>query len=294
MVPAISEDFDDEAPIGSRKAEYNGHVWTREAVDPIVPALEAICNSATPSATSRSLLDRNIIQLYPPEPKTSDNFVTPGPKYPHCVIAGINGIRTSFIQAISHAEYLGSFANQSVNWTYNKTHGTIIDAVEAIFLNYTGYSPNTSNALLNQWTQFHEANKGFPRAKLLQFCHSQGAIDVRNTLANALHEIRERVIVVAIAPAAVVPDELCFKSFNYASKNDPIHFVELALAGGFDTNEFGISKAHEMILENHNELILLDPHSDASDIDHDFQSPTFKPIIEKHINDYLEIYRDLK
>jgi len=52
-------------------------------------------------------------------------------------------------------------------------------------------------------------------------------------------------------------------------------------------NEFGTSELVETALENRDELILLDPHPDATGIDHDFESPTFKDTIEKHISKYL-------
>jgi hypothetical protein len=100
-------------------------------------------------------------------------------------------------------------------------------------------------------------------------------------------ELRDRVIVVAIAPGAVVPKKLCFNSFNYASKKDIVHFGELVLPGFFDSSECGTSKTMEMILEYRKELELLDPHPDATGIDHDFESPTFTDIIERRITNHL-------
>ena len=163
----------------------------------------------------------------------------------------------------------------------------VADLVE-VPLNYLGLSPNTAQLLKDNWTAFHEANKDNPKAKYLQFCHSQGAIHVRNALANAPQEIRDRIIVVAIAPAAVVPRQLCFDSVNYASKKDIVPLGEVVFYSFFDTNELGISSAVETALERRNELILLDPHPEATGIDHDFQSPTFKECIKNRIDDYYD------
>jgi hypothetical protein len=43
----------------------------------------------------------------------------------------------------------------------------------------------------------------------------------------------------------------------------------------------------EISLERRQELILLDPHPDVSGIDHDFQSPTFRRIIEQRLEDHI-------
>ena len=66
---------------------------------------------------------------------------------------------------------------------------------------------------------------------------------------------------------------------------------EFFTAGALNEYDF---KNSNMITENHAELIRLEPHSDATDIDHDFQSPTFRKTIADHINDYLSRNGDYK
>ena len=63
---------------------------------------------------------------------------------------------------------------------------------------------------------------------------------------------------------------------------------EVVFYSFFDTNELGISSAVETALEHRKELILLDPHPEATGIDHDFQSPTFKRHIKEIIDDYYD------
>ncbi len=219
-------------------------------------------------------------------PLAPPSFSTIGPKQTHFQIGGINGINTGLENATAHANYLASFASgQGIDWVYNQSHGLPLDLIEVLSLNYLGCSPNTCSLLCANWTDFHEKNQGNPRAKYLQFCHSQGTIHVRNALAKLPQEIRDRVLVVAIAPAAVVPGKICFKSFNYASKKDCIHLGEFIHSGPLNEYDF---KNSNPTLATHQELIRLDPHPDvAGNLDHDFQSPTFRNVISEHILDYL-------
>ncbi len=197
-------------------------------------------------------------------------------------------MNTSVANACDHAEYIAKLAKgQSIDWVYNRTHGAALDLAEIFSMNYLGISPKTSDLLLENWEAFHEANGTRPDAKYLQFCHSQGAIHVRNALAKASDEIQDRVIVVAIAPGAIVPDELCCKSYNYASKKDIVHYGEMLSAGALDPNETGTSERMKKVMAAREELIILEPHPDATEIDHDFQSPTFITKMSDHLKEYI-------
>jgi hypothetical protein len=95
---------------------------------------------------------------------------------------------------------------------------------------------------------------------------------------------------VAIAPAVVVPRDLCYDSFNYASKNDLVPIGEL-LSLYWQACYAGESEREELLMiiaEIQKEIIWLDPHEGATGHDHEFQSPTFRGVIEKHLNDYYE------
>ena len=113
---------------------------------------------------------------------------------------------------------------------------------------------------------------------------------MRNALMDAPREIRDRIIVVAIAPAATITDDLCFKAFNYASKNDIVPKGEILYGAIVDCLvplpfRHHMDDAYERQQEN---LVLLDPAPGAGCLDHDFQSPTFEPIIRGHMEDYLK------
>ncbi len=95
---------------------------------------------------------------------------------------------------------------------------------------------------------------------------------MKNALEAAPAPIRNRLIVVAIAPGAIVPKELCHMSYNYVSKGRD--FVPLTDIEGM--RKYG------------NQLIHLDPHPKAKLWDHDFLSPTFADVLEGHINSFDE------
>lgn len=217
-------------------------------------------------------------------------FTTAGERRSSCRIGGINGINTPLDCAVGHADYIAQLAsNQSIDWVYNNSHGVLGDVAEVFTQNYFGISLNTANLLANNWIAFDKENRHNPKAKYLQLCHSQGAIHVRNALMNVPKKIRNRVVVVAIAPAAIISKRICFQSFNYASKKDLVPLGELIFASAIDPNEEGTSQALEIALERHKELILLDPHPDATGIDHDLRSPTFKTILQDRMNDHIEL-----
>lgn len=223
-----------------------------------------------------------------PSRELSSRFSTLGERISHQCFATINGINTTKEEALDHANYLASFLpGRCIDWVYNRSHGPVIDLAEVLTLNYAGYSPNTSELLRENWKTFHILNENSPNAKYLQFCHSQGALHVRNALAKAPKEIRDRVIVVAIAPATVIQPDLCFQTFNYVCKGDPIPYGEYALLSAFDGNEFGMAHKLEFAHENHKYLIVVEPHPDTKS-PHDFQNPTFIPQITERITDYLE------
>jgi hypothetical protein len=155
-------------------------------------------------------------------------------------------------------------------------------------VNYTGVSPNTADLLQQQWIEFALAHADDPSAKLLQFCHSQGAIHVRNALANAPQAIRDRLIVVAIAPAAIVPDGLCFESHNYATENDIVPQARLMLLMMLDGPGEEMSEGVKFALEEQQELIIVRQSPEDLGMGHSFQGKTFNEIIQKHIEDHIE------
>ena len=220
----------------------------------------------------------------------SHRLPTLGTPTEELLILGINGVYTTLADARSNQAYIKSLisSDHGIDYIYNHSNSYLIDILEVFFLNYNGYSPNTARLLIEAWGHFHEYHRNNPSKKILQPCHSQGAIHVYNALLQSPQEIRDRVIVIAIAPGKVVPKTLCHASYNYASKRDFLHCGEILYFNEPGTNEFGVSEHVTKILEHYEQLILLDPHPKAIGIDHHFQSPTFKEKLREHLQRYIE------
>ena len=105
-------------------------------------------------------------------------------------------------------------------------------------------------------------------------CHSQGAIHVRNALLDYPPELRERILVVAIAPAAYIYQQTCAKVIHYRAEwwRD--------LVPRFDI--FGAARAKDTI-------VTLTSHPSAGAFDHEFMSPTYEKKLGEHIASYIDL-----
>ncbi len=225
-------------------------------------------------------------------PMKSCHFKTEGIKLTYKRIGFIPGMNTSFEEFKSHLNHIKKFAgDMSIEGVYNHSNGKGIDLAEIFLLNYGGTAPLTADLLLENWTQFHLENVDNPDAKYLQTAHSMGTILTKDALEKAPKEIRDRVIVVAIGPAVIIPKELCYESYSYASKNDLVHLGEdlymycLRVCND-DSHQEELLK---QLAANKQRLILLDPHPDSEGMDHACESPTFDEPLERHIKTYLEV-----
>jgi len=132
--------------------------------------------------------------------------------------------------------------------------------------NYIATAP--VRRLHEKWEKFFKRK---PNGRYLQFCHSQGAIHVRNALMTFSQVLCKQIHVVAIAPAAYIDKALCASVRHYVSERD---FVPLLDWSGrkacFDT------------------ITSLKPDKDASWFDHSFTSPTYTDVIRENINKFTK------
>ncbi len=221
------------------------------------------------------LNDQFRFNLNPPEPLTSSLYEVGTKKLTFAEIYFVNGINTSLKDAKQHAQMLSNLGGGVlVRGIHNQTDSAPIDSLECLLASKI-MPTNVSFLILREMQRFHKTAP--PDAKMFLGSHSGGSIQVRNALMMASPEVRNRVISLAIAPGAIIPNELCYLSFNYATKwdfvvwhaifNDPFH-------------------AHE--------ITFLDSHPSAPKFDHAFNSPTFTKKISNHINQFIDQSGDFK
>lgn len=217
---------------------------------------------------------------------SSHLFVMPGKELEGKRIIGVNGLGNSFEEAQSHARYLQEMSGgYEVSWVYCSSEAGLVDIALSGACLLGLLSPEAS-LIQSELIQFHLDHLDHPDAKCFISCHSRGAIDVRNALEGLPEAVRNRAIVVAVASPVVIPKNLCFDSFNYASKNDPVPHLATWIIAGL-ARHLTDEQYLALYEEHHRELIVLEPHPNESGLGHGYQEPVFQKIIQRHLEEFL-------
>jgi hypothetical protein len=123
--------------------------------------------------------------------------------------------------------------------------------------------------LLEEWQDFAEKNEG-NNQRILQFCHSRGAVEVYNALRVAPEELRKRIIAVAIAPAYLIPPELAHKVVNLLIPSDAVSKIV--------TNRHLMDSPHTKILKD---------HSDGAN-PHDPHGSSYREILRPMVDRFIQ------
>ncbi len=135
-------------------------------------------------------------------------------------ICMINGMTCPFSHAQDNAYKLSDELAQGHNlyFTYSAAVNHTWDLASGI-LGQGGLPMPAVLELLEHWLDFFETDED---NYLLQLCTSRGAIEVHNALCLLPEEKRLRIIVIAIAPACLIPQEIAHKVVNLIILSDPI------------------------------------------------------------------------
>lgn len=179
-----------------------------------------------------------------------------------------NGIQCSLEDAQAHALRLSNESAQQYNLhcTYGATTSIKGDLTSA-FLGQGGALTPPVIQLLEQWQEFFE-KQGTHR--LLQICHSRGAIEVNNALQQLPQELRQRIIVITIAPACLIAEEMAYRVINLVIPSDPV--VQTA------ANRDQLERPHTLKLAN---------HSDTPDYPHNMHGSSFRAQLEPRIAAFI-------
>lgn len=204
-------------------------------------------------------------------------------------IAGINGIGNPLTEGNGNYKYLSSFSGPSMKtgWIFNKSNTVVVDVLETA-LNFSGISPNTASSIKELFLKFHVDNLSDPSRKLLFFAHSAGNIHTLNALKDLPKEVRDRVIVVQVAPAVLIPKSLCFEVIPLINKTDVVPYLktvyDLLRACGKPTPE-----AVSAIFKNLKAVLnapKLPAHPDSKGTGHSFCDPVYYDEMRKIIGEY--------
>ena len=135
------------------------------------------------------------------------------PKLPKGEIAYINGMNQRPWKMLRCIETLSTYSGgYKIYGVYNPSKG-LMKGLTGCFLELYSFCLSAPVKKLHEkWSQFFA--QATPDEIYLQFCHSQGAIQVRNALLYFSPQLRKRIMVVAVAPAAYIPDEICYRAFQ--------------------------------------------------------------------------------
>lgn len=184
--------------------------------------------------------------------------------------SSINGILNSLKDASVTAKALSEMAGDHyVTFVYNETRGFIADVCRSFFELYFYMDTKACKDLRNSWDAHF--NFAGPDSYLIHFCHSEGAIITRNALMRYPEELRQRIIVIAIAPAAYIDDKYAFQVIHYRSTRDIVPLFDFV--GAYRCRE---------------STVVLKPHPDAPFFDHPIDSPTYQNLKYEHLTQYRE------
>lgn len=183
------------------------------------------------------------------------------------MVCGIGTDRGRMEELMAYASSIAG--GLRVEGTFSPTKGLATDIRRAnISLNLV--ATETSYLILDRWTKFFENNAS--DALYLELPHSRGCIDTELALVMAPKEIRERIIIVAIAPAKFISSAFCKDAVNYVTTHDIVPKLQKVLA---------FAKAPDPIVVN------LDESSPIPKGAHGFDEKVYANSLENHISELL-------
>jgi hypothetical protein len=204
-----------------------------------------------------------------PEGNFSRYFTIKGKELACGEIGYINGAGTPLSHAIGDAQRIQeSYCHgHAMHCIYTADQGRIWDAASVALSQSLHILPET-RLLIQRWTEFFA--KAGPDEKYLQMCMSRGAADVVAALKLLPDELKQRIIVIAAAPAYIVERHTCYKAVNLVIKEDAVPFLA--------PNSSLIGRAEEVkILPN---------HSDCQN-PHELQGSSYRKAIGLLLDQYI-------
>ena len=189
----------------------------------------------------------------------------------------VNGIGNSKEDSMAAARIYSDMAGgHELLGVHNASYGPGLDLIECA-LGLFGVKTSPSKLTKENWDECW-AN-GISR--ILHLGHSQGMIHTKNTIPSYDEELRQRINVIAIAPAAHVKESDFGKTVHYESWRDFVPLFDKFLK--ILTFDFDAIK-------NRAPVVMLSPHPNARVIDHFNDSPTYDKPVRDTIQAFFGTY----
>lgn len=197
----------------------------------------------------------NEMNLMNPDTHTPYHF----PETPGLLFTSTNGIMNNYQTCQENVLHMAKLANHNVTTVHAASYGLGWDLTLAA-AGRCGIASEATQSLLETWNNFFDA---CPNGYVCHTTHSRGAIYTRNALLSYPPHLRERISVVAIAPAAFIEKRLCERVIHFVSR-DIVPFTDpIGMIRNWDTIRF------------------ISPSPSASWLDHNSISDTYIPGLQE-------------
>jgi len=191
---------------------------------------------------------------------------------PNIRIGWINGMATTYRRSRQLANHLSMLTKgHNIHGVYNSTCNPIADFGRCVAELLFKIPMDPGYLLHKQWDSFLKDAPA--EVRCLQFCFSEGAIQVKNALKTYNQKLRQQIFVVAICPGGYIDPATCGDVLHYRARfyRDPVPYLDVL-----------------GMIKEAGKIVTLESHPSAAWFDHDFTSPTYKEYIRAHTENFLQ------
>nr|MBA2726768.1 RHS repeat-associated core domain-containing protein [Parachlamydiaceae bacterium] len=197
----------------------------------------------------------------------SSTFTVGTPIYSGVDLISVNGVLNSLDDAKASAKIISDMAGgHTVKGVHNQSYGLLMDLFESL-LGLMGI-PTRPAYLIKETLEGCD-----PNSELLLTPHSQGGIHATNAIPMLDEEVRQRLHVMGIAPANLIPK---------GQVREAKHFVSFDIVPLFG-RVLNITRETEPV-------IYIKSLPGTPFIDHSFNSPTYDKPLRTDINNFIKTY----
>ena len=183
-------------------------------------------------------------------------------------IGAVFGINTTSQEAIEYGKIISNYSGgKSVHLLHNETRGGFWDVSRAGY-ELSSHGETKSVKMQREiWIDYlSKSDKNY-----LHICQSEGAIITRNALEGTDPDLRNRIDVLAFAPAAYIDKDLCHSRIHYISRRDFVPYLD----------PMGYNR-------NIDSIVRIRPSPNAKFHDHNFNSPSYDSFLLEQIKNYAQ------